>query len=715
MFTYKSPMSILRNKTDELLSGNTFERFTPIPERDRTAYAWASTDTAAHGEAGKHPAVLGFGYLHAVLSMLTLSVRTVSLAPPGLKGRIEVQTGASGIAYSFSWNEEGEDYCQQGGFIHDGNPNFHSAVLGMVQCIGMYLSGERLQSHEVVTRWVWLLRDMERRNPRLDRAEGWPSGILPDVCRDPVLRSRLLQCCDSLRVAMQYQIATQTRRGVMVTEGPVLEPHEVSFDDEAVQHLKGPDLLDWRLLLERAGATPLLPTPKPVSEEELEPLKAEVAKEKEKGPATLPDLLAETLARAEGRDRKPGGKAKGSKSKEEGITEGAVPEVPEGGASVGEKVDGVRGIASLRESVGTAGEEGVISPLAAAVMARTPHPVPRTDGELFTLARAEPPKPAPSTMRGPYIEQVDMIVAQGGTVLCTGPTGTGKTEIFLEHALRNSWGVELIVLHGGKKIYSLQGSYVRGSDGDFRFASGPLTRFALRTMNGERVMLLLDELARAEEKVFAYVMDLLNTFSPVQVLSMRATGDGSDEEMKLVLPPDFGEDPTERYHIVTLDALQQRYVLPASRVRIVGTANQGEGYEGHEFRDPAFLRRWYHWIHFAGYSDGVTRSILAERLHLREGATLIEAMIQIKNQVHAYHAKEDTLKMTLCLPLLITWGEQTLWYLNNAASSMRGSLRPAFDLAARTSWVNRVCPYKADGLDPEVEVALLDIIRSASL
>ena len=63
---------------------------------------------------------------------------------------------------------------------------------------------------------------------------------------------------------------------------------------------------------------------------------------------------------------------------------------------------------------------------------------------------------------------------------------------------------------------------------------------------------------------------------------------------------------------------------------------------------------------------------------------------------------EDALKFVLCLPLLINWGEQTLWYVNHPSSTIRGRYRAAFELAARNTWLNRVCPYKGGKLDEEV-------------
>ena len=206
---------------------------------------------------------------------------------------------------------------------------------------------------------------------------------------------------------------------------------------------------------------------------------------------------------------------------------------------------------------------------------------------------------------------------------------------------------------------------------------------------------------------FPLSMDLLNTYSRSEILIMRARDETDSPEMRLALPDGFGAFPSERYHIVTIDALHVRAVLPASRLRIVATANQGEGYEGHEFTDPAFCRRWYHWLHLPGYNDDVIRDILAERLAIKRTSPLINAMLQVDKEIAQYQADEDALKFILCLPLMINWGEQTLWYVNHPSSTLRGKYREAFELAARNTWLNRVCPYKGGNLDEEIELSSL--------
>jgi len=713
----QSPLGILRNKKDEIYSVDAFARFAEIPASRRSKYDFASIDTAARGEEAKRPAVLGYGYLQAVLGTLHRIVAAMSFDPPGFKGRANVLSASGDDAYELSWNEEDEDYCQQGGLSH--GPNFHAAVLALVQCIGMYLSGERIQSQELFLRWIGLLREMEERYPRLDQTLGWSRTTIAQACKQEEIRGSVLECCDSLRAFLQYRIATRSRREVRVFEEAVLEPEE----GRSVQ-LSGEQLLDRGLLLELAEAVPALPSPKPISDEELTPVTASEDR-RETGPLLIPVGVVRTGEGSGGSlDAVDGASAPGEGTESLPPSSAAIPVVigdAMARAWKAEKSD--KGTLVLLPTTDTGEIAGagvdpgarakrLVSPLAS-VVGLVPTAERSGREALPGVGAAEPFVPAAATLHGPYVAQVDMAIAMGGTLLCTGPTGNGKTSLFLENAIRYGWGVELVVLHYGKKSHLLQGTYVRSnSSGDYRFAAGPVARFAHRVLGGERVMLLLDELARAHESTFSFVMDLLNTYSSSEILTMRARDETDSPEMRLALPDDFGASPVERYHIVTIDALHVRAILPASRLRIVATANQGEGYEGHEFTDPAFCRRWYHWLHLPGYDDDVIRDILAERLAIKRTSPLINAMLQVDKEVAQYHADEDALKFILCLPLLINWGEQTLWYVNHPSSTLRGRYRAAFELAARNTWLNRVCPYKGGNLDEDVELKLLEKVRA---
>ena len=657
--TKLSPFMILLNRAEEKLNKGAFTRHDSIAERLRTRHRFAWTDVSARGELAKVPSPLGFGYLQAILSILRLFPVHVSYDAPGLVGRL---VGKSSETYHLSWNETDGAQCLQGGFIFGGKPNYHSAVLGLAQAIVLYLSGERLQSEEVVKSWCELLRQMEEHFPRSSREMGWSEVDLSSACVREPTRSQILHVCDALRASMQYHLAAKSKREVLVCMDTVAEP------DEGVSvSLEGWKLLDANWIESTASSVLPLPTPRPV------------------------EAVSETSVEK---------------------TAPTTTSLPSSGGP---------GMPSIRStsSKGMAGSIGSSATSTPASM--PPSRYPTTSPGLGSTGRASAMREADEKateredLYGPYLDQIAMAVAQEGSLMVVGPTGTGKSSLLLDAALRNGYAIELIVCHEGKRIHALQGGHTReeAKGGDWQFASGPITRLAKRIQRGERVMLILDELARAHREIFAYVMDLLNTYSRQEIIAMQPESSGDD--MKLELPADFGDVSGVRYHVLAVDILQRRFVIPTHRLLIAATANQGEQYGGNDFSDPAFCRRWTHWLHLAGYDESVMRQILASKCKLPPSADLFDAILQVNKEVHTYHTREDALKMTLSLPLLINWARQTVWYYYDHHSRIRSNLYKSFETAARSSWLSRICPYQGAELDPDVERTLLGFLTSVTL
>jgi hypothetical protein len=667
-----SPFMLLLNRTEEKLSRGVFTRHEPIAERLRTRHRFAWTDVAAKGELAKVPSPLGLGYLQGVFSVLHLFPVHMSYDSPGMVGRL---TGKSTHTYHLSWNEDEGVECLQGGFVYSGKPNYMASVLGLAQAIAMYLSGERLQSEEVVTSWCALLHAMDESFPRTSREWGWSEADISSACSREPTRSHILHVCDALRASMQYHLAAKSRREVSVCMDTVVEP------DEGVSvEIPGWKLLDANWIETTAASVPPLPTPRPVE--------ATSSTSEEKATTKTPSLPA-SLAGGPGRPPIRPASLGAAPTPRPGAPAGTTTSAPKPGMPPSVRP-------SSRPAPG-------LAPTALAKAVREAE----TEGDPTT-------EPA-EDLYGPYLDQIAMAVAQGGSLMLVGPTGTGKSSLLLDAADREKYGVELIVCHEGKRIHVLQGGHTRDEEkgGEWRFASGPITRLAKRIARGERVMLIFDELARAHREVFAYAMDLLNTYSMKEIVAMRPISEGDD--MKLELPEDFGKMPGVRYHVLAVDILQRRFVVPTNRLLIAATANQGEHYGGNDFSDPAFCRRWTHWLHLSGYDDAVVRQILASKCKLPPTADLFEAILQVNKEVHAYHTREDALKMTLSLPLLINWARQTQWYYYDHRSKTRSNLQKSFEFAARATWLARVCPYQGAELDPDVERTLLGFLSAVTL
>lgn len=212
------------------------------------------------------------------------------------------------------------------------------------------------------------------------------------------------------------------------------------------------------------------------------------------------------------------------------------------------------------------------------------------------------------------------------------------------------------------------------------------------------MLLLIDELARGHKTVVSAVMRLMNEHPRSAI-----------EGMKLSLPA----DETVPFYIVDIRATQQRIVLPCRSVRIVATANQGEGYSGIDLADPAFGRRWTGgWLQLSSYPPDEAARIIGD---LAPAAPLIKAMQQVELQVLAYQKKEEALRATLDLATLIAWGRTALYLHAHATTAAKGSACLTFQDAARDTWLDRLCPLQCADLDPQVERVLLDIVSTATL
>jgi hypothetical protein len=305
--------------------------------------------------------------------------------------------------------------------------------------------------------------------------------------------------------------------------------------------------------------------------------------------------------------------------------------------------------------------------------------------------------PAELCLFGAHTARIQLALQRGGPVMLVGPTATGKTTQAIAAAQALGWGIEAVTLDEGWEADDLFGAYTRTRrDREWVFVPGPVTRWAERAIAGERVVLLLDELARGHKTVVSAVMRLLNEHHQSAIAGMK-------------LPVPDGEDGP--FHIVDIRATQQRLVIPCSRVRIVATANQGEQYAGLDLADPAFGRRWTGgWLQLAGYPADEAAKSLGARLGLAPTAALIRAMQQVELHVLAYQRKEEALRATLDLATLIAWGSATRFLLEHTKSTVKKAFRDA----ARDVWLDRLCPLEGAVLDPDIERVLLGFVTSAA-
>ncbi len=305
---------------------------------------------------------------------------------------------------------------------------------------------------------------------------------------------------------------------------------------------------------------------------------------------------------------------------------------------------------------------------------------------------APPPPPPVLPVRS---DRVLRAVARPGHVFLFGVTATGKTTLAKHAAAQHGYGLELVVLKPGLKDELLYGTYVQ-TDRGWRWQDGPITRWARRAAAGERVALILDELARGPKDLVAGVMDLLNEYTAADVAAQR-----------LPLPAAAGP-----YHLVRVVDTQETFVLPASMVKIIATANLGDRYGGLDLQDPAFRRRWTGgWLELDGYSEAEQRTILAYHLDLAPSSALITALLRVDQAVAAYQRKDEALVLSTNLALLIAWGQEVRRLLPASGGRLDPGVSTTFVAAAQDLWIDMVCPLRGDQRDPDVYRALLDIVQ----
>jgi len=345
--------------------------------------------------------------------------------------------------------------------------------------------------------------------------------------------------------------------------------------------------------------------------------------------------------------------------------------------------------------------EPALSPTPPAPAAGTPASSTTAPAPSAGTSAPSPVEPPDLRLFGAQVTRIELALRRGGPLMLVGPTATGKTTQAMAAALRLGFGVEAVTLDEGWEAEDLFGSYTRTRrDREWSFVAGPVTRWAERAANGEQVLLLIDELARGHKTVVSAVMRLMNEHTRSAI-----------EGMKLALPA----DEAGPFYIVDIRATQQRIVLPCRRVRIVATANQGEGYSGIDLSDPAFGRRWTGgWLQLSSYPPDEAARIIGDRLGLAPAAPLIKAMQQVELQVLAYQKKEEALRATLDLATLIAWGRTALYLHAHATTAAKGNARLAFQDAARDTWLDRLCPLQGADLDPQVERVLLDMVSTAA-
>lgn len=361
-------------------------------------------------------------------------------------------------------------------------------------------------------------------------------------------------------------------------------------------------------------------------------------------------------------------------------------------------------VAVADRSTFTAEEAQAVRNLAAKAIDKARKAKAEADAEMLEeTAPTEEEVKGATKLLGDHLIRIDRTLGWASRIMLVGPTGTGKTSHAIYSAIKRGYSIEMVTLHPGLDAKELFGGYARSAtsegEGTWAFVPGPLVRWAQQAQTSpNRVMLIIDELARGHSSVIAAIMSLLNPYNGTDIL-----------QQGLTIPA--GWAVTDDFHIVEVPMTKERIVVPARNIVIVGTSNLGDKYLGMKLDDPAFMRRWDSWQFMGNYPAAVTGDILADRLGVPSNHETIQAMLRVAEQVDTIQVETQRLTTTLSLPLLLTWGKAYKSMLEQTKGMKRST---ALYEAARDTWVESMVPMVGSSLDGELLKKLQSAILDAA-
>ncbi len=288
-----------------------------------------------------------------------------------------------------------------------------------------------------------------------------------------------------------------------------------------------------------------------------------------------------------------------------------------------------------------------------------PHPVPlvvNSCEHVYYLRPMPAPTgtaascPAPQTP----LRVLTRLIERGGTALLFGPTGVGKSE--LARAAAREQGVRLIKVEGrpGLDDKQLFGG-TRPVPGGFQWVDGPLSKAWRLAAQGERVALIVDELARFDPWHLAAFIGALDPVRAGDLALMDAIPAEALAQAH--------HQPAWRYYVLTLPT-GDVCVAPANRLSVIATTNLGADYlQVQQAFDAALLRRFALHLEIARL-DAATRQRLVQELGLP--AKIARLMVAIED--HTTTATDQAgglLRRELNLGVVLNWATEVLAQVND--------------------------------------------------
>ena len=182
----------------------------------------------------------------------------------------------------------------------------------------------------------------------------------------------------------------------------------------------------------------------------------------------------------------------------------------------------------------------------------------------------------------PIVNHLQRAISRGCTALLTGATGIGKTESVKAACLKA--GAYLVQIHGhpGLEDRQLFGSTYPDGKGSFAYVEGPLTEAWSYAAEGNKVVLLIDELARMDPYYHAVIIGALDSQSGKEIKARPRIY----TQVKDTIIDE------ERYYVLSLPN-GTHLVAPVTNLSLICTTNLGSDYQQATSQlDPSLLRRF---------------------------------------------------------------------------------------------------------------------------